>query len=796
MSNDSFMLKSGKEAPLGASLVDGGCNFSVWAPEASSVTVVLYAQDETELSRVTLVEKNEGIWFGVITGVKAGQLYAYSVDGENNPAAGTSFDATKLLIDPYAKALNRPMIWNYDNYLHDSNKFIAKSVVVDEAFDWQGVAKPGLTRDRTILYETHVKGFTKLNSEVPEELRGTYLGLCQPEVIKYLKDLGVTAVQLMPVYAKMSESRLTEMGLSNYWGYNPICFMCPEPSYAYKDSVVEFKTMVRELHRAGIAVILDVVYNHTAEGGYGGPNVSFRGFDSRNYYVYEQNQDKSPNYLATTNVTGCGNSFNTSSEVGLRLVLDSLRYWLTEMQVDGFRFDLAVTVARETNNYVFNSFEKHGAFFKSCAQDPIINKAILIGEPWDIGGFGYRVGQFPAQWSEQNDRYRDTVRSFWRGDQGCMGDFATRLLGSRDIYPKNLRSINSSVNFVSYHDGFTLEDLVSYNNRHNEANGEDNRDGHGNNISCNYGEEGPTKNPKILKKRAQVKRNMLATVMLSQGIPHIVAGDEICRTQKGNNNAYCQDNELSWVDWHLSAEKLSLYRFVSRLIDIRLSSKVFTDLRLSDDRYRLTDGIEHQVNWYHPNGQPLSEEDWHSPVSQVFMLDIGDYGDNGERWLMFFNASAYDICFHMPEAAPGMAWSAVLDTVEPDGCPRRFGNASGLTPVCSASCVKLIKQVPQSELPAGCGLHTEHATAMFEARQQAMVEAQAENNSRMVHGFGTNLGIRPRKIKSGRDKWGDFDTFTSFSKETVKSYHHIYNSVEVELSPLHQGDDKDKNKKS
>ena len=696
MTNEHFMLMSGKEAPLGAFVRDKGCNFSVWAPEATRVTLILYTDDEQEIVRFDLPEKHDGIWYGFVTDVKPGQLYAYSVDGANDPKGGLMFDPSKLLLDPYAKKLNRPQQWNYDLYLNDSGKFISKSVVVDDSdFDWQGVKKPGITKDKTIIYETHVKGFTKLNPWVPEEYRGTYLGLCQPEVIKYLKNLGITAVQLMPIFAKMDESRLVDMGLTNYWGYNPISFMSPEPGYAYKDAVTEFKTMVRELHRAGIAVLLDVVYNHTAEGGFGGPNVSFRGFDSRNYYVYELNNDKSVNYEATTNVTGCGNSFNASSEPGLRIILDSMRYWLTEMQVDGFRFDLAVTVARETTPYVFNSFETHGTFFKACHADPVINQCILIGEPWDIGGFGYRVGQFPSQWSEQNDRYRDTVRSFWRGDQGKMGEFATRLLGSRDLYPKNIRSVNSSVNFVSYHDGFTLEDLVSYNDRHNEANGEHNRDGTSNNVSYNWGEEGPTKNPSILRKRQQVKRNMLATVMLSQGIPHIVAGDEISRTQKGNNNAYCQDNDTSYVNWDLNISQKNLYDFVSLLTRIRRSSKVFTDLQLSGDNFRRQAGVQHNVDWYHPNGSKLEDNEWSSPVSQAFMLDIGDRAANGERYIILFNASRYDICFHLPEPSAGMAWSAIMDTSEENGVPEQFGDVNGLIPVCCSLCMKLLKQVDE-----------------------------------------------------------------------------------------------------
>ena len=703
MTNEHFVLMSGKEAPLGASVRDGGCNFSVWAPEATKVTLILYTEDEKEIVRYDLPEKHDGLWFGFVANVKPGQLYAYSVDGRNEPKNGLSFDATKILIDPYAKKINRPIDWNYELYLNDSGKMISKSVIVDDtSFDWQGVKKPGLTKPGTILYETHVKGFTKLRADIPEEYRGTFLGLCQPSVIKYLKELGITAVQLMPVFAKMSESRLIDMGLSNYWGYNPMCFFAPEPGYARSDAVNEFKTMVRELHRAGIGVIMDVVYNHTAEGGHGGPNISFRGFDSRNYYVYEFNEDKSVNYLATTNVTGCGNSFNSSSEPGLRIILDSMRYWLTEMQVDGFRFDLAVTVARETTPYVFNSFETHGTFFKACHADPIISQTILIGEPWDVGGFGYRVGQFPSQWSEQNDRYRDTVRSFWRGDQGKMGELATRLLGSRDLYPKNIRSINTSVNFVSYHDGFTLEDVVSYNDRHNEANGEHNRDGSGNNVSYNWGEEGPTKNPSILRRRNQVKRNMMATLLLSQGIPHFVAGDEIGRTQGGNNNAYCQDNEISYVHWDLNQAQQNFRDFVSLLTRIRTSSKVFTDLQLDGDNFRIQKGVKHDVDWYHPSGQPLEDSDWASPVSQAFMLDIGEHREGGERYIILFNASRYDICFHLPEPDEDMAWSAVMDTAEENGIPDRYGDRKGLIPVCCSLCMKLLKQVDRELVSGSC----------------------------------------------------------------------------------------------
>lgn len=683
---DLFTLRNGKEAPIGASLDANGCNFSVWAPDAEGVAICFFDANEKEIARVALRERKGQYWFGYIEGVKVGQMYGYRLRGPNNPDQGLLFDEQKLLLDPYTKQLNRPLMWDDALYDGDSHRMMSKSVVIEDDFDWQGTVKPEITDGRTLLYETHVKGFTKLHPSVPEELRGTYLGLAHPDVIRHIKELGITTIQLMPVASFMSEPRLVNLGLVNYWGYNPVCFMAPDPRYAVKDAVVEFKTMVRELHKAGLEVVLDVVYNHTAESGDGGPLLSFKGFDNRSYYVYE-NGGHGPNYHHYTNVAGCGNSVNVDHPNVLRLVMDSLRYWLTEMQVDGFRFDLAVTLAREGNE-----FDPCGGFFKAIMQDPIISQAKLIAEPWDIGPFGYRLGQFPSQWKETNDRFRDTVRSFWRGDMGRMADFATRLLGSRDVFPKSYRSIHSSVNFLCYHDGFTLEDLVSYNQRHNQANGEDNRDGHGHNLSNNHGVEGPTADRRITHMRQQQKRNMVATLLLAQGMPHMLAGDEIGRTQMGNNNAYCQDNHLSWVSWDLREEDEQFLGFVKTMVALRRNSAVFSGLKLVDDHYFGDQTLIQQVAWYHPDGHQLSDGDWNAPVSQVFIMDIGDQKGKGERWLALFNASGYDIHYRLPKPAPGMMWQQVIDTVASDGMPFLPDELKRLVAVGRAHSVKLLRQ--------------------------------------------------------------------------------------------------------
>lgn len=682
----SFSLTSGREAPLGASLDEGGCNFALWAPDATAAWLCLFDEHEQEIQRFCLTERRGHVWYGYVCGIRAGQHYGWRLEGENDPALGLLFDVDKLLLDPYSRQLSRPLLWDGALYAGDSERMMSKSVVTADSFDWQGVSKPGYSDCQTILYETHVKGFTRLHPEVPELYRGKYLGLCQPVIIDYLKQLGITTLQLMPIASFMSEPRLVDMGLVNYWGYNPICFMAPDPRYAVSDAVTEFKTMVRELHRAGIEVILDVVFNHTAEAGAGGPLLSFKGIDNRSYYAFE-NGGHGPDYQRYLNVAGCGNTVNVDHPIVLRLVMDSLRYWLTEMQVDGFRFDLAVTLAREGNE-----FDPCGGFFKAIMQDPVISRARLVAEPWDIGPFGYRLGQFPSQWHETNDRFRDTVRSYWRGDTGRMADFATRLLGSRDVFPKSHRSIHSSVNFLCYHDGFTLEDLVSYNQRHNQPNGEENRDGHGHNLSANYGVEGPTADLRISSMRQQQKRNLLATLFLAQGMPHMLAGDEIGRTQMGNNNAYCQDNQISWLSWELREEDERLLAFVRKLIRLRRDSEVFSGLKLVDDHYFGKQNAVHQVVWYHPDGHVLSDGDWNSPVSQVFVMDIGDLKGSGERWLVMFNASGYDIHFRLPPAATGMEWEEVIDTAGQDGLPVIPDEPQRQKSLGRAHSVKLLRQ--------------------------------------------------------------------------------------------------------
>jgi isoamylase len=689
---DHFTLLPGRDAPFGVTPDEKGCNFVLWAPDAERIELCLFDAQEQEITRIRLRERRGHLWYGYVQGVKLGDLYAYRAYGPNNPAHGHLFDPQKLLLDPYAKALSRVLEWDETLYQGDSQRMLPKAVVLDDAFDWQGVVSPRYSDAQTVLYEVHVKGFTKLNLDVPERLRGTYLGLCQPPILHHLQELGITTVQLMPVASFMSEPRLTQLGLDNYWGYNPVCFMAPEPRYALKDAVTEFKTMVRELHRAGIEVILDVVFNHTAEGGDGGPLLSYKGLDNRSYYCFD-NGGYGPDFSRYSNMTGCGNTFNVDHPNGLRLVMDSLRYWVTEMHVDGFRFDLAVTLAREGGE-----FDPYGGFCKALMQDPVLRNVKLISEPWDIGPFGYRLGQFPTQWRELNDRYRDTIRSFWRGDMGRMAEFATRLLGSRDIFPKSLRTIHSSVNFVCYHDGFTLEDTVSYEQRHNQANTEENRDGHGHNLSKNYGIEGPTLDPRITRVRLQQKRNMLLTLLLSQGIPHLLAGDEMGRSQIGNNNAYCQDNRISWVNWQLSDDDESLLAFVKQVVHLRRKANAFTALHLGDDLYFGSREHADSVHWYHPDGSELTEGDWNAPSAQALVMEI--IADEGkEHWLVLFNASGYNINFQLTEPAKGYSWQLAADTavhVAHDHKYLALDSLPQLVAACCAHSMKLLLACPLS----------------------------------------------------------------------------------------------------
>ena len=654
-----FSASSGQFLPLGAVLDKErqGCHFSVYSLGAYRVELCLFDKCEKEIANYALDVKQGHLWSVFIHNVEAGQLYGYRVFGEKSPQKGYQFDPDNLLIDPYAKALNRVQHSFEEVKDTRSGHHIVKSVVVDDEFDWSSVTKPIVKDDERILYEVHVKGFSQLNDKVPLAKRGKYLGLSDPASIAHYKKLGITSLQIMPIFSFMSEPRLKKLGLTNFWGYNPINFFSPECRYAQYDAVNEFKTMVKELHAEGIEVILDVVYNHTAESGLDGAILSLKGFDNRNYYTFEKKTHSDElDYLSHSNHSGCGNTVNINYPWSLKLTIDSLRYWVTEMQVDGFRFDLAVTLARESNG-----FNEQSAFFKSVLQDPVLSQVKLIAEPWDIGPGGYRLGAFPSEWLECNDRYRDTMRSFWRGDTGHVADVATRLFGSRDVFVKHYRSNSTSVNYICYHDGFTLDDLVSYAERHNLANEENNRDGHGNNLSANYGSEGPTQIERINALRQQQKRNLIATLLLSQGTPHFLSGDEMGNNQSGNNNAYCQDNKLTWLNWNLSEVDQQLLDFTSQIITLRHESRLFGSLALRDD---CLSGCENSdlVKWYHPDGYIMEDADWHAKNSQAIAVELRETKRTGEHWFLILNASSYQIGCKLPKLEKGLIWKLKIDT--------------------------------------------------------------------------------------------------------------------------------------
>ncbi|GLS91638.1 glycogen operon protein GlgX homolog [Psychromonas marina] len=649
-----FSASSGQFLPLGAVLDKNrqGCHFSVYSLGAYRVEVCLFDKCENEIASYALDVKQGHLWSVFVHHVEAGQLYGYRVFGENSPEKGFVFNPDNLLIDPYAKALNRVQHSFEGELITRAGHHISKSVVVDDEFDWASVQKPTIQDDERILYEVHVKGFSQLNENVPIAKRGKYLGLSDSSSIAHYKKLGITSLQIMPIFSFMSEPRLKKLGLTNYWGYNPINFFSPECRYAQYDAVNEFKTMVKELHAAGIEVILDVVYNHTAESGSDGATLSLKGFDNRNYYTFDRNVHSNEfNYLNHSNHSGCGNTVNLNYPWTLKLTLDSLRYWVTEMQVDGFRFDLAVTLARESDG-----FSEQSAFFKSLLQDPVLSRVKLIAEPWDIGPGGYRLGAFPFDWLECNDRYRDTMRSFWRGDTGKIADVATRLFGSRDVFAKQYRANSTSVNYICYHDGFTLDDLVSYAERHNLANEENNRDGHGNNLSANYGEEGITDNKRINTLRQQQKRNLITTLLLSQGTPHFLAGDEMGNNQSGNNNAYCQDNKLTWLSWNLSEVDQQLFNFTSEIVKLRQQSRLFGSLALDDSEN------SDLVKWYHPDGYLMEEVDWHAGNSQAIAVELRESTSSGEHWFLILNASNYQIGCKLPPVEKGLTWKLKVDT--------------------------------------------------------------------------------------------------------------------------------------
>ncbi|MCV2884245.1 glycogen debranching protein GlgX [Aestuariibacter sp. AA17] len=651
--------RDGSPFPLGSTPEQSGTNFAVYCPHAESVELCFFRSETEEfIGSVMLPAKTGKVWHGFVEGVQVGQLYGYRTHGKSLPEMGLHFHPQKLLIDPYTVCLNRPLVWNDRQYKNDSQFMMAKSVVVDLSGikDKDPESRPKIPASQTLIYEAHVKGLTALHPDVPDALRGKYKGAASSAIISHLNALGVTTIQFMPVMSFMPEPFIVNKGLTNYWGYNPVNFFAPESRYAIVNPITEFREMVDAYHNAGIEVIIDVVFNHTAEAGANGPVLSFKGFDNTSSYLFAKSEYGVMDYQHYLNNSGCGNSLNMSSPFILTLIMDALRFWVSKMGVDGFRFDLAGSLGRDP--YEFSS---QSGFFKAIRQDPILRSVKLIAEPWDIGHGGYRLGQFPSNWFECNDKYRDTIRHFWRGDKGMTGDFATRILGSRDIFPKGSRHIHSSINFVTYHDGFTLQDLVQYEQKHNDANKENNQDGHNHNISANYGVEGLTSDTRILALREKQKRNLFATLLLSQGIPHMLAGDELSRTQQGNNNAYCQDNDINYLDWDLNDTQEDFLAFCRHVIALRKAKQLLRNMSLPDDHYFKGHNVA-AVNWFKMDGAKKIPQDWQDPENQAFAVEIiGCHRCDNEHLLIVFNAFDNDVRFQLPDLSSG-CWQLRLDT--------------------------------------------------------------------------------------------------------------------------------------
>ncbi|SHF51148.1 isoamylase [Jatrophihabitans endophyticus] len=663
----------GSAYPLGATYDGSGTNFALFSEVAEKVELCLFDADGTE-TKVQLHEVDGYVWHAFLPGVEPGQRYAYRVHGPNDPAHGLRCNPNKLLLDPYAKAIDGSIDWDEslfgyhwgDEDSHnddDSAAHLPKCVVINPYFDWGTDRAPKRSYADSVIYEAHVKGMTQSHPDIPDELRGTYAGIAHPVMVEHLSQLGVTAIELMPVHHFANDSTLIDKGLANYWGYNTIGFFAPDHKYSSSTSpggqVQEFKTMVRTLHEAGIEVILDVVYNHTAEGNHLGPTLSFRGIDNQAYYRLVDDDGKF--YM---DYTGTGNTLNVRHPHSLQLIMDSLRYWVLEMHVDGFRFDLASTLARE-----FYDVDRLSAFFELVQQDPVVSQVKLIAEPWDVGPGGYQVGNFPPQWTEWNGKYRDTVRDFWRGEQGTVGEFAARITGSADLYASSGRWPVASINFVTAHDGFTLRDLVSYNDKHNEANQDDNNDGESHNRSWNCGVEGDTDDDAVLALRARQQRNFITTMFLSQGVPMLCHGDELGRTQQGNNNGYCQDNELTWIDW--DAIDVDLLAFARRVSELRREHPLFRRRRFFDGRPTRRRGGVPDIGWFSPDGGEMTEEDWESGVGSIGVFlngnGIAERDARGERlvddsFLLLFNNHWEPVEFTLPADEYGTAWQVVLDT--------------------------------------------------------------------------------------------------------------------------------------
>jgi glycogen operon protein len=666
----------GKPYPLGANFDGTGTNFSLFSEVAERVELCLF-DDQGQETRVDLPESTALCWHGYLPNIRPGQRYGYRVHGPWAPDSGQWCNPAKLLLDPYAKAVDGQWDWNEAIFPYlfsdpenskndlDSARFVPKSVVINPFFDWGNDRPPTTPWHRTIVYETHVKGFTKMHPRIPEELRGTYAGMAHPVAVDYLKSLGITAVELLPVHQFVQDSVLADKGLRNYWGYNSIGYLAPHNEYSAHgqggEQVQEFKQLVKTMHEAGIEVILDVVYNHTAEGNHLGPVLSFKGIDNQAYYRLMPASRR--HYM---DYTGTGNTLNMQHPHVLQLMMDSLRYWVLELHVDGFRFDLAATLARELHDV-----NRLSSFFDLIQQDPVVSQVKLIAEPWDIGEGGYQVGNFPPLWSEWNGKYRDSVRDFWRGTDQTLAEFAYRLTGSSDLYQGTGRRPYASINFITAHDGFSLQDLVSYNDKHNDANGEENRDGESHNRSWNGGEEGPTQNPEVLAFRRRQVRNFITTLLLSQGVPMLLGGDEIGRTQQGNNNGYCQDNEISWYDW-AKADKARL-DFTRRLIRLRHRHPVFWRRRWFQGRPIRGTQVS-DIGWFTPAGAEMSEADWQAGFAKslgVFLngRDIRSPNERGEpivddSFYLMFNAHSEPLDFTLPEEKWGRRWALILDTAE------------------------------------------------------------------------------------------------------------------------------------
>jgi len=666
----------GSAYPLGATFDGNGTNFALFSEGADRVELCLFGERGRE-TRVDMLEVDAYVWHAYLPNIAPGQRYGYRVHGEYDPTSGKRFNPNKLLLDPYAKAVDGQVNWGQSVFGYtfgdpdsrnddDSAADMMKGVVINPFFDWGGDRPPRIPYSESFIYEAHVKGLTMRHPDIPDEIRGTYSAIAHPLIIEHLKRLGVTAIELLPVHQFINDSMLEEKGLSNYWGYNTIAFLAPQNTYSSSgqrgQQVQEFKGMVRALHEAGIEVILDVVYNHTAEGNHLGPTLSFRGIDNEAYYRLE---DDDKRYY--TDYTGTGNSLNVGNPHALQLIMDSLRYWVLEMHVDGFRFDLAATLARE-----FYDVDRLATFFELVQQDPVVSQVKLIAEPWDVGPGGYQVGNFPPQWTEWNGKYRDTVRDFWRGEPQALGEFASRLTGSSDLYAHSGRWPVASINFVTAHDGFTLRDLVSYEQKHNEANGEDGRDGADDNRSMNFGVEGPTDDPQVNELRERMQRNFIATLLLSQGVPMLLHGDELGRTQGGNNNGYAQDNEITWIDWE--NVDASLIDFTSALARLRRDHPTFRRRRFFDGRPVRREEVERipDIVWLRPDGTQMQPEDWDSGFGRsigVFLNGNGirERDRRGEpitdlHFLVLFNAGDEPVEFTLPDVEFSPNWDVLVDT--------------------------------------------------------------------------------------------------------------------------------------